>query len=84
MLHFRKEKKFFFNNLIHYFIIMVKLCIAASPAASKSPKPSKSGESKAAPKKDKRIEVEVKVSYFLSPSEFHVQLASAAKDGLDE
>ena len=67
------------------FIIIVNLCIVASPAASKSPKPSKSGESKqAAPKKDKRIEVEVKVSYFLSPSEFHVQLASAAKDGLDE
>ena len=65
--------------------VMLNLCIIASPVAAKSPKPSKSGESKqTAPKKDKRIEVEVKVSYFLSPSEFHVQLASAAKDGLDE
>ena len=50
----------------------------------KSPRASKSEESKSHEKKDKRIDVEVTVSYFLSPSEFHVQLASAGKDGLDE
>ena len=60
------------------------LFLLPSGKAQKSPRASKSEESKSHEKKDKRIDVEVTVSYFVSPSEFHVQLASAGKDGLDE
>ncbi|KAK3578563.1 hypothetical protein CHS0354_025278 [Potamilus streckersoni] len=44
-------------------------------------------ESLVAPKKEKPnhpVEVEVKISEFVSPSDFHVQLASSGTDGLDD
>ncbi|KAL3883135.1 hypothetical protein ACJMK2_029428 [Sinanodonta woodiana] len=44
-------------------------------------------ESLVAPKKEKpnhQVEVEVKISEFVSPSDFHVQLASSGRDGLDD
>ena len=71
------------TGLVSYAFILLLLASGRTP--SKSPRASKSDESKqGTTKKDKRIDVEVVVSYFVSPSEFNVQLASAGKDGLDE